>query len=249
MQQPELSFGLLIGLALSMTACSDSNEFSLSAVPELETYCLDAQRIVTRTNYPVELVVHEDFDAFVKSKAVIEGPTIQQYVWRDADAKPVGVSCKLKSADHLNLTFGAETAGPDGACQDMNRAVFERISRLNTQPVFREVVFEPVETVSNKDEPGMTGPDWLAPYTPTWVDEAGALHVKAKGFQVDFTDERFSKAPPRFRGIHYCHFVAPQFYEALLAGTASPDISLGRLVDTSNDGGMTRPTSGAESGN
>ena len=249
MLRPSLSPGLVLGLVLGLAACGSSDEFGLTTVPELETYCLDAQRVVTRTDYPVKLVVHDDFDAFVKSKAVIEGPTIQQYVWRDADGAPVGVSCKLKSADHLNLTFGNDTAGPDGACQDMNQAVFERVSRLNRQPVFREVVFEPVETVSNEDEPGMTGPDWLAPYAPTWVDAAGALHVKAKGFQVDFTDERFSRAPPRFRGIHYCHFVAPSFYEALLAGTANPDVSLGRLVDTSDDGGMTRPTSDAESGN
>ena len=234
-------------LALLLAGCGQSgDDFALQAVPSLDSYCLDAQRIVTRTLQPMELVVHEDFEAFVKSKAVIEGPTIQQFVWRDADGNALGVSCKLKSADHLNLSFGDGTAGPDGACQDMNRAVFERVSRGNLDPVVRKVAFETAETVSNEDEPGMTGPDWLAPYAPTWLDDNGDLHVKAKGFHVDFTDERFARAPPRFRGIHYCHFVAPEFLARLLAGTADPDVTLGRLVDTSSDGGMTRSDSGSQ---
>ena len=73
--------------------------------------------------------------------------------------------------------------------------------------------------------------------------------MKAKGFQVDFTDPRFARAPERFRGVHYCHFIAPEFFARLLAGRADPEISLGRLVDTSNDGGMTRPASGGQTTN
>ena len=220
-------------LALALTACSNGDEFALRETPSVDDYCQAAQRLVTRTAYPVRVEIHNDFDAFVKSKAIIDGPTIQQFVWRDADGAAVGISCKLKSADHLNLVFGDGTAGPDGACQDMNRAVFDKVRYGNLRPAYKTVIFDPLETVSNEAEPGMTGPDWLAPYRPVWTDADGALHITAKGFRVDFTDPRFAAAPPRFRGIHYCHFVAPGYLAELLAGRAQPGISIGQLVDTS----------------
>lgn len=117
----------------------------------------------------------------------------------------------------------------------MNRAVFEKIAprAADPNPAFRQVVFDPAETVWNRDEPGMTGPDWLKPYEATWVDDAGALHIRAKGFQVDFTDPRFAEVPARFRGIHYCHFVAPGYLRSLMLGAAGPGIVIGREVDVS----------------
>lgn len=232
----------LLCIAFCLAGCGRGDPFQLREVPALEDYCLAAQRLVTRTTVPVKLVVHEDFDAFVKSKAVIEGPTIQQFVWRDADGQALGVSCKLKSADHLELQYGAGAAGPDGSCQDMNRAVFELVGRGNFEPAVRKVVFEPAETVSNEQSPGMTGPDWLAPYTAAWLED-GALHIRAKGFLVDFGDERFAAAPPRFRGVHYCHFIAPLMFERLLAGTASSPVRLGRAVDTTRYQGSPTPES------
>lgn len=215
----------------SVYASVVGDKFGVSVLPPLDEYCRDAQRVVTRTEQPVELIVQDSFDAFVSSKAVIEGPTIQQYNWYDDGRQILGVSCKIKSADHLNLTFGDGTAGPDGLCQDMNRAVYGLVAARVDEAVFDEVVFDPLETVVNEDQPGMTGPDWLKPYTMTYVDDANALHIRAKGFQVDFTDQRFQRAPARFRGIHYCHFIAPAHLEALLRGEARPGAVIGQEVD------------------
>ena len=68
-------------------------------------------RVTVRTDVRPALVLHTDFDGFVKSKAAIEPLTIQQYIWYENDdqARPVMVSCKLKSADHLNEAFGPGT--------------------------------------------------------------------------------------------------------------------------------------------
>ena len=212
-------------------ANADVDRFGVSVLPPLDEYCRAAQRVVTRTEQPVELVVHDSFDAFVSSKAVIEGPTIQQYHWYDDDGQILGVSCKIKSADHLNLTFGEDTAGPDGVCQDLNRAVYGLVAARVGEPAFDQVLFDPLETVVNEDEPGMTGPDWLKPYTMTYLDDANALHIRAKGFLVDFTDPQFERAPARFRGIHYCHFIAPAHLEALLRGKAQPGAVIGQEID------------------
>jgi len=225
---------MLLGVA-GITACGgDDAAPGLEELPELAEYCLAAQRVVSRTEVPMQLAVHEDFDAFVKSKAVIEGPQIQQYNWTDKQGRVFGISCKLKSADHLKLTFGEDAAGPDGFCQDMNRAVFEEVAPRSPDitPAYAEVVFEPQEAVWNDEEPGMTGPEWLAPYKATWVDEQGRLHIRAKGFQVDFTDPAFAQVPPRFRGIHYCHFLSPGYLAALMLGEAEPGAVIGRKPDT-----------------
>jgi hypothetical protein len=172
--------------------------------------------------------VHSDFTSFVKSKALIEGPSIQQYNWLDAAGNVAGISCKLKSADHLNLEFGEGSAGPDGACQDMNREVFMRVARGVNNPVFRKVTFDPQENVSNPENPGMTGPDWLAPYTATSVDADDTLTIRSKGFVVNFSDPQYAAAPARFRGVHYCHLLAPEHFKALMEGTAQPGLSIGQ---------------------
>jgi len=215
-----------------LTACEKS-PITLREMPAADDYCLAAQKIVTQTQLPMQLVVHEGFDAFVKSKAIIDpeaGPVIQQYNWYAEDGAIRGISCKLKSADHLTLEYGENKAGPDGMCQDMNQAIFSIVTRRVRQPVWQAITFDKDETVVNEEEPGMVGPDWLAPYTATYAEE-GTLHIASKGFIVDFTDPRFTAVPERFRGVHYCHFIAPDYLEALMNGEAEPGAIIGKTVE------------------
>ncbi len=224
---------IILLVSTFLAACSGAdNPWALQEIPSAADYCKEAQRLVTRTLVPVQVVIHDDFDAFVKSKAVIEGPTIQQYNWNDADGKLVGISCKLKNADHLNLQFGEGTAGPDGLCQDMNQEVFRLLARKVTKPAFKSVTFDTQETVSNAQQPGMTVPDSLAPFTLTYAQD-GVLHIATKGFVVNFNDPQYAKAPERFRGVHYCHFIAPEHLQELMDGAAAPGIVIGREVDRS----------------
>jgi hypothetical protein len=223
-------------LATLMLVACESSPFALQEIPAVDKYCLTAQKIVTRTELPMELVVHDNFEAFVKSKAVIEGPTIQQYNWKADDGMVLGISCKLKSSDHLNLIFGGGSAGPDSLCQYMNQAVFRLLTTQVSSPAFTRVVFDPSEKLNHGDdddeEPGMTGPDWLAPFTMTYIEE-GALHIATKGFVVNFLDPQYAEAPERFRGVHYCHLVAPEYLQALMSGEAEAGAVIGREVDLS----------------
>jgi hypothetical protein len=228
MRHSALPASLATALLVLTAGCATGP--ALEEATPLADFCLEAQRVVVNTEARPALVVHEDFDAFVKSKASIEPFTIHQYVWYQDDdpTRPVMVSCKLKSADHLNAALGEGTAGPDGRCQDLNRLNHRRIAaRLGTAGA-QPVVFDGEEEVSNAENPGMTGPDWLKPYTMTYRDRARVLHVRTKGFRVDWGDARFQAMPERFRGVQYCHFIAPEYLERLLLGQVQPGILVGR---------------------
>jgi len=220
-----LTFGVIL---IAACATISRDPYALQAVPPLDRYCLDAQRVVTRTTVPMDLVVHEDFESFVKSKALIAGPTIHQFSWYAADGSIQGISCKMKSADHLKLEFGAAAAGPDGYCQDMNRQVYSLLRQQ--QPDAGAVVFDPSESLDSKAQRNMIGPVWLLPFTMTSVDDSGTLHVATKGFVIDFQDPRYQKFPPSWRGTHYCHLIAPDYFAALLAGEASAGAVVGRAA-------------------
>lgn len=179
----------------------------------------------------MKLVVHEDFAAFVKSKAVIEGPTIHQFNWYDQAGDIQGISCKMKSADHLNIEFGDGSAGPDGYCQDMNTQVYELTLRQISDPSYTSVTFDHSERLDTKEQSAMIGPTWLKPFTMTYVDSAGGLHIATKGFVINFTDPRYQKFPDSWRGTHYCHLVAPEYMERLLSGEAAAGAVIGREPD------------------
>jgi hypothetical protein len=230
---------LMLTLALLQHSALANDAYTgLSEIPSVDEYCLAAQRVIVRTNVAMDLVVHQDFDGFVKSKAIIDGsnqrPEIQQYNWLDADGKVVGISCKLKNTDHLMLTYGMEAAGPEQPCQEMNRQVFGLLGAqlgLATFSTYRAIIFDPNESPGNPENPGMTGPEWLKPYVMAYRSAHNGnqeLHIASKGFVVEFSDPQFAQAPERFRGVHYCHFIAPDEFGRLLTGAASPPVKIGR---------------------
>ncbi|MEO8223492.1 MAG: hypothetical protein ABI661_01700 [Gammaproteobacteria bacterium] len=212
--------------------CAAREGAAAGTAPPLSEFCLEAQRVVVRTEAVPTLIVHPDFDGFVKSKAAIEPLTIHQYVWYEDDdpARPVMVSCKLKSADHLNEAFGKGTSAGDGRCQDMNRLTYNRVRATLGASNVEALVFDPAEEVRNVENPGMTGPDWLKPYEMTWRDDSGVLHLRSKGFRVDWTDPRFAAMPGKFRGVQYCHLVAPEYLARLVTGKVRAGITVGRDV-------------------
>ena len=74
-------------------------------------------------------------------------------------------------------------------------------------------------------------PTWLKPFTMTYLDPAGGLHIATKGFVINFTDPRYQKFPDSWRGTHYCHLVAPEYMERLLSGEAAAGAVIGREPD------------------
>jgi hypothetical protein len=185
---------------------------------DLSEFCTEAQHLIGATALPSENVVYDDHDAFVKSKAAPKPLVTRQFVRYDLDEPGVSkmISCKLKSADHLNFEYGAGSAGHEGTCRSVNGLTLERVRAARGNPerpsgVFTEVVLDP-------DEVGPSGVVWLKPFTMVRVDDYNILHVKSKALFVSWHDERFLNMPARFRGTHYCHLIAPSYLRRLLDG-------------------------------
>ncbi len=231
---PEFRALLLPVVAITLSGCAGAGGASRAGPGNLDDFCLEAQQVVVGTTVSPALTVHADFDAFVLSKALIDPLSIQQFVWREEDAgrAPVMISCKLKSADHLNDRFGAGTAAGNGPCQDMNRLTYRRVRATLGAAATLPVIFEPVEEVLNEENRGLTGPDWLKPYEMTWRDESGVLHVRTRGFRVDWLDPDLAEMPARFRGVQYCHFIAPEYLARLLRNEVEAGMKVGKEVVT-----------------
>lgn len=202
-----------------------------------DEFCARAQRVTTATRQPVNNIVHEAFRKFTLSKPQIGPLETQQYVWR-ADDEPLAVSCKLKTTDHIETHYGPGNAPAQRGCADINRATLDAI--LQSLPIKERAEAEKraANIVFVDDRMMPTGPDWLAPYTMA-ERKRGKIEIEAKGFRGDWLDPRLAEAPPRFKGTHYCHLVAPAYMKRLLAGNATlPSPTIGEKVV--GDSGMNR---------
>jgi len=217
-----------------LAACAASPPAAPAADTKLLTaspaeFCAEAQHIVSHTDKTGDFVVHPDFEGFVKSKTNIDPLTLHVYVWPAPDdpGQAVAISCKMKSADHLNAAFGPGTAAPDGLCQDMNRETLRQVRASLPAVADRQVMLDPNENVFNEKQPAATGPDWLAPFLLTTENDAGTLTIHSKGFRVDWLDPRFARFDARVRGVHYCHLIAPGYLRELLTGQAAAGVTIG----------------------
>jgi hypothetical protein len=185
----------------------------------LEQECAEAQRLVAGTARPVVNLSYVDFDEFVLSKAQIEPLTSQQFVWyADAERRhPKRISCKLKTADHILTHYGAGAASAESTCQAANVSIVDRVFAQLTDEERGRLKFARERVVVEADEMAATGPDWLEPYF--YVSLAtDTVRIKPRGFRADWNDPRLAQAPPRFKGTHYCHLIAPQYVKRIVLG-------------------------------
>ena len=177
------------------------------------------QYLLTGTRVRAANRVHQDYDAFVLSKAQINPLTTQQLV-RHLDGPQEGarmISCKLKTVDHLVATFGSDAASGEGRCGDIHRQM--AIELAAAEPGSLEVVVDADLVVDIHAAEGTAlGPQWLEPHQLAYQDNQGRLHIRGKEFRVDWGEPRFAAAPPQFRGIHYCHVIAPDYLRRLAVG-------------------------------
>jgi hypothetical protein len=207
-----LVIGSLVSAGTALTRTNDS-------------FCEIAQYYSADTAHKPTTVVHADFDSFKKSKTSVAPLEIHQFVqYADGERKkPRRISCKLKSRDHLVAQYGAAAAGAvQHTCRDLHhrmvRNVFEGLSadeRARAQFPLERVRLE-------ADTKTLLGSKWVTDFSYVWAQPEDELHLAAKALHVDYTDWRWRLAPEKFRGVYYCHLIAPEYLRDILLGTESP---------------------------
>jgi hypothetical protein len=184
-------------------------------------FCADAQQRMATTRLEVLNVVHPDYDGFVKSKPRVRPFETEEFHWYEDDAhtRLKMVSCKMKTVDHLRTEYGRDATGEEGTCAALNaltlRGVLARLPRGERRRLGfaggSAVVFDEDVVVTS-------GPLWLEPFPLATIHADGSLHVVSKAMRKDWTDPRYQDAPVQFRGVRYCHLIAPDYLERVLLG-------------------------------
>ena len=76
-------------------------------------YCEQAQQIIANTDVKAKVIVHEDYDSFVKSKAGSDPLTVPMYASNPEvgeSEQPRVLSCKMKPAERIS--FLSEQGSP-----------------------------------------------------------------------------------------------------------------------------------------
>ena len=193
-------------------------------LPALTDFCAARQQAITGTRLPAINTVHNDHEAFVLSKPAIRPLETQQYV-RYGDAARTQaemISCKFKTADHIRAEYGASAAGEPASCAYLNRRTLDAVLASFSERQRQKLRFRGGKAVLiEADQMVSGGPTWLEPFEMVRVDLAGTLHINAKAMRNDWTDPKLAESPPRFKGTHYCHLIAPDYLKRLLTGAAS----------------------------
>ena len=183
-------------------------------------FCGSAQQWIAETDMQAEVVVYTDHQAFVESKAAIEPLTVPQFFSNPEGTAgiPRVVSCKMKTAEMINEVYGADSpvAGHSQSCTAvLARVVEESLSSLAGQsPALpREAI------VIDEEESTFIGPMWLKPwpFVPVSLDQNGKLHLHSKALYVP--DAWYIPMPDSFKGVYYCHLIAPDYLQGLLSGS------------------------------
>ena len=226
-RRPRLSLLVAIGtvlLAPHGAIAAQPGEVGASAFSRTTNeLCLEGQRLTAGVSLPVRNIVHDDYDSFVKSKPAVQPLETQQYVeYADGDrARPIRVSCKFKSTDHIRAVHGpAAASGRDdpNACRELNRAIVLAVYRDLPVPERGRVAVPPQRFMLDGDEVRIMGSAWTEPFQFAYAGADGRVHLRSKALMVMWDDWRWKLAPDRFRGTHYCHLAAPEYVRDLMLG-------------------------------
>jgi hypothetical protein len=216
---------MLLSFALFATAAgAEPPRYALPAMTTPD-FCARLQEFVEGSKIPVRNIVHTDYAAFVSSKPELSPLTTQQHVEYATDdpQRPARISCKLKTADHLNEAFGAGSAADRSrSCREAHQQMVLAVWASMTRREMLAVKYHPDVVMLDADDVRYTGSSWKEAYQSFYLGDDGKPHVVSKSLVANWTDWRWKLMPARFRGTHYCHLVAPETLRAVMAGAVQP---------------------------
>jgi len=184
-------------------------------------FCERIQRDLTGTNLKVNNINYEDYEAFKKSKTKIDPIELAQYVLTEGDdKKPLRISCKIKTTDHLQDRYGADAATGDKMCSDANRSTVDAVYAALSEDEKTKLKIQRADVIIEPDTTTYMGSNFVTDYDYVWRGPEAKMHVQSKSLYVTWTNILFAWAPERFRGVRYCHLIAPEYTKRLVLGEA-----------------------------
>jgi hypothetical protein len=219
---------------LAASGCASSPAAAPPAAPSASAgratttadFCSEAQRVVANSRVPAVNTVYTELRPFIISKASARPLETRQYATPEAGpgSPPKMVSCKMKTADHIRTEFGQDRAGADETCALLNQRTLDAVLGSLTRAERRRAKFggTAVRIVIDDDLVVDNGGDWLKPFAIARLEPDGSLHLQAKGMNKGWTDPRHANAETQYRGVRYCHLVAPEYLRRLVLGDTVP---------------------------
>lgn len=219
MPHPPLAAALGAALLLALAFPGARAQSPAAAWPQKE-FCGRAQAFVTGSTPRVTNTVHDGIESFRRTAPVAQPLTTQQYDWPDDRGAPRAatmISCKLVTADRVKAVHGPQAARTESSCEQVNRYTLTAVL-AGLSPAERErALFGQGKKVRfERDRPQASVDAWYSPYEMASVDSAGRLRLVAQAWRVDWSNPKQAQLPEDARGVHFCHFVAPDYLRRLL---------------------------------
>jgi hypothetical protein len=202
----------------------------LLPAPDSAEYCRAAQQILAGTTLAGENTVFTDMPSYRHSKPAANPHRIYQVVTY-AGARPIVVSCKVKTAAHLRGVYGPDAAGEQRSCAALtararDRAVAELGAAGLDDAADRAAAF-----VLDDDEPYLTGQAYLGDFALSRVEADGLVHLSSPGLFQNYDSWITRFLPWQVQGQHYCHTATSDYIKALATGAIEP----GTVITSADD--------------
>lgn len=211
---------LLVPMACVLVGCG------MRAAPEAPPlaasepdFCIGFQQQLSRVPLQIDnQVYYDDWEGFVLSKPTMEPLVTHQMAFAGhAGGMAEVVSCKLKGEDHLAEIHGEHNVVTGLTCADFNRQIIEQ-QAAELRAEGHELAVDPASLVYAEDERATRGTQWLGsmPYPVLSRLDDGTIQVQGKVIRSALRS--WTPIPRSWKGMFYCHLVAPEYARALLAG-------------------------------
>ncbi len=210
--------------------------------PASAQFCVAVQRRMAGTVLTGANRVFDDMAEFRHSKPRARPFEIFQVVTYDG-ARPIRVSCKMKTAAHLRAVYGESAAGAQQGCPDVTRALqADAVAQLRSADQL-EAAAKAERFVVQADEPFVTGRAYLKAYPLSHRGPDGRLHLRSIGLFQDYDSWITLLLPEFLEGQSYCHLPTVEYLVALATGAMAPG-----TVVTTEDGAVVTPRAAAGAG-
>ena len=143
-----------------------------------------AQQFLANTDMQGDNTIFDNMPDYRSSQPAPKPLQIFQVVTYDK-ATPIMVSCKVKTADHLQSVYGADKAGQQRYCPELTKEILQSVIAELSQsdPAAAE---KAKGFIVEDNEPYVTGRSYLADFELSFTDESGKIHINSPGLQTDW---------------------------------------------------------------